>query len=154
MPTFEFDDGGAGANQTTTVTSANAALNFTEDGVDFTFSTVNPSGTAALYYSPGAAGGALSFSDFNNTGMFTLAVNAATNNLLRNPALNVATISGTWTVTFVHATRLSASSGAPGSPRPTAGWRWKTCVRATGCCWPMVAAPRSNGWAFWTWTPA
>ena len=114
MPTFEFDDGGAGANQTTTVTSANAALNFTEDGVDFTFSTVNPSGTAALYYSPGAPGGALSFSDFNNTGMFTLAVNAATNNLLRNPALNVATISGTWTVTFVHATNAALNQQVTG----------------------------------------
>lgn len=126
MPTFEFDDGGPGANQQTTVTSVNGALNFTEDGVDFTFSTINPSGVAALFYSPGAAGGALSFSEFNNTGMFTLAVNAATNNILQNPSFNVSFISGTWTVTFVHATNAalnhqvtgltSADTGAIGAP--------------------------------------
>lgn len=121
MPTFEFDDGGPGANQQTTVTSANAALNFTEDGVDFTFSTVNPSGVAALFYSPGVPGGALSFSEFNNTGMFTLAVNAATNNILQNPALNVSFISGTWTVTFVHATNAGLNHQVTGLTSLDAG---------------------------------
>ena len=140
MPTFEFDDGGTGANQTTTVTSANAALNFTDNGVDFTFSTVNPSGRAALYYSPGAPGGALSFSDFNNTGAFTLAVNAVTNNLLQNPAFNVSVISGTWTVTFVHATNAALNHQVTGPASANTG-----AIAAPAGDYSSIVFTASNG---------
>ena len=105
MPLFDFT---GGANQSTTLTSANGGLNFTDNSVNFTLSTVNPSGQTALYYSPGAATGVITISDFNNTGTITLAVNDPTNDGMSNPILNLGQVfSGNWQVEFVHATNTA-----------------------------------------------
>lgn len=107
MALFEFDTGGAAANQSTTGTTA--ALNFLDNGVNFTLSTTANPGQGFLSFSPGGAGGFLSISDFGaDTGVFTLAVNDPTNDWISGASLTIRSVlSGTWNVTFVNSTNTA-----------------------------------------------
>ncbi|WGW02978.1 Hint domain-containing protein [Tropicibacter oceani] len=104
MATFDFNDGLDSFSPTT--------VSFTDDSVNFTLSTSGNGGANNIFYNPDDVpeNGLISLTDSSVNGPFTLVVNDPVNNKFAatggNITLNLgsSTISGTWNVTFVHAT--------------------------------------------------
>ncbi|WP_299707651.1 Hint domain-containing protein [uncultured Tateyamaria sp.] len=123
MPTFEFDDNGD------TNSGSTVAINFTDDGIPFTLSTVGNAGGAQIIANDGIAGGQISISDFSSGGTYALDVgagNAPDTNFGAsggNITLQLgSTVSGTWNVVFVHETNtalnqtFTVTSGSASAP--------------------------------------